>query len=123
MHAQGTDNLNSVTELYQLSDFVQNYYNGMSTDCFDFATASIEDNELINFTMHPNPTTGHFEIQLPSAQDDIQIEIVDVFGRVVVKESFVNTSSIQLELSVLTGIYFVNVKIGGQITTQRLIKQ
>ncbi|MFT6243936.1 MAG: hypothetical protein ACJA0U_000963 [Salibacteraceae bacterium] len=123
MHAQGTSNLNSVTELYQLADAVQSFYDTQNTVCFNAETASIDDIEEIEFTLYPNPSTGKFVIEMPSTMGQVQLEIVDVFGRSVLTETYLNSSSIDVNLNSEKGVYFVTVTVGNTTTTKRLINQ
>jgi hypothetical protein len=123
MHAQGTSNVNSVTELYQLADYVQSFYDTQNTVCFNAETASIDDIEEIEFTLYPNPSTGKFVIEMPSTMGQVQLEIVDVFGRSVLTETYLNSSSIDVNLNSEKGVYFVTVTVGNTTTTKRLINQ
>lgn len=121
LHSQGTDNLNSVTELYQQTDFVQNFYDGLNNNCFDQLTADLSENKPIQFTIYPNPSTGQFEIELPSSVGEVSIEVTDVFGRKVFEGTYHNTNEIQLNLNESSGIYLVKTEINAHSSIKRLI--
>ncbi|MFT6500168.1 MAG: hypothetical protein ACJASQ_000275 [Crocinitomicaceae bacterium] len=126
MHAQGTSNLNSVTELYQLADAVQSFYDGQNTVCFNAETASISELEEVDFTVYPNPSNGTFTIDLPEVEGEVEIEIVDLSGRVIFSETYFNTDRIQIDLDESNGMYVLKTKInpigiGSHSSTKRLI--
>jgi hypothetical protein len=116
MHAQGTSNVNSVTELYQLADDVQSFYDGQNTVCFNAQTASILEQEEVQFNMYPNPSNGSFTIDLPQVEGEVEIEIVDLTGRVIFSETYFNTDKIQISLDESNGMYVLKTKINSKAT-------
>lgn len=78
----------------------------------------IDAPQAATFTMYPNPANGNVTV-ITSGATEI-IEICDMTGRVV-QSVAPNTGTTVIETSSLAaGIYFVNVKNGTTITTQKL---
>lgn len=70
-------------------------------------------------SIFPNPANSEINIVLPS-NDNTQIEISNALGQLIIKDQNKN----KIDISNLTnGLYFIAVKQGQQIYTQKLIKQ
>jgi choice-of-anchor B domain-containing protein len=97
-------------------------------DKFEISEGLVSVNELqeINsVNIFPNPFNELINIQLLNSVNTsaIQIQIVDVAGRLVDKFNFTNENNIQLSNNYKKGIYFVNIYDNGLlIKTQKLIK-
>ncbi len=77
--------------------------------------------ELLEWTIYPNPSTG--EVIIDSDVEIESIQVMDVNGRVVATETL-NTASNQhrLNLEVVSGIYFIQMfTLDGEMHTQSLI--
>ena len=80
-----------------------------------------EDN-LLSFTMFPNPSTDAVTIQLPTGTEKAEVGIFDTRGRQVSIQT-VTPSNNQVEVANLSsGMYIVRVATNDRIGTQRLIK-
>ena len=77
----------------------------------DFDPKSLNEDEIMNFKIYPNPSTGQFEIQLPSSVGELSVEVYDMSGRKVLGDTFANTSFVQLNLNANSGIYLVKIFI------------
>lgn len=80
-------------------------------------------NETISYTkaisIFPNPANTEINIVLPS-NDNIQIEITNAMGQLIIKDQNKN----KIDISNLpNGLYFISVRQGQQSYTQKLIKQ
>lgn len=75
--------------------------------------------------IYPNPTQGSFEINFEVEQVDIELRIIDMRGRVVVKESYANTSQISKDISAHpAGRYLISLKSGNdEVQSYMLVKQ
>lgn len=97
-------------------------------DKFEITDGLVSVNELqeINsVNIFPNPFNEVIYIQLSQHvnANAIQIQIVDIAGRLVDKFNFNNETTIQLTNNYNKGIYFVNIYDNGLlINTQKLIK-
>ncbi len=122
VYAQGTDNLNSVTELQATADAVQVFYNGLGSDCFDNALASLQENQLINFTIQPNPNNGTFVIDSNDSFEFATARIYDSAGKLVyVKDINQGKTHFNPELS--PGMYYLELDADISKGVQKFVVQ
>ena len=76
----------------------------------------IEDYNLINFTIYPNPVQDILNIE--SQQPIEAVKIYNLHGQLIKVDSFMNVDISQLN----TGLYFVQVIIEGKTVTKKFIK-
>jgi hypothetical protein len=119
-HTMGTGNINVVEILYG--------------DCrSDTASRTIMVNAGLgmeqqapfeNFHLYPNPTTGFLNITFSSGEHRIDIEIIDILGKVVKASAYEHHSGTfraSVDLNALPrGVYFVKVKAGTQSLQNRV---
>ncbi|TDP58880.1 zinc-dependent metalloprotease [Flavobacterium dankookense] len=89
-------------------------------------TNTLSNNEVVknNFTIAPNPNNGSFTIQFKDLSNDYSVEIFDVSGRMVYENYYTLSSNLSQEITLdkpSSGLYFVNVKSGSVITTEKII--
>lgn len=84
------------------------------------ATASIEEEQIRNFSIKPNPATNSVKIEQNFG--DAEIYIYDLLGNVVIKQ--VMNNSLTLDVSEFNnGVYIVKIKAGDKSYTKRLVKK
>ncbi len=83
------------------------------------AVAGFSESLLPQLQVWPNPTTGSLSIDLGAYNPCIEIELTDISGEVIKKETFYNTSEVKMNLTDNPGLYFVRVK---NASGERLIK-
>lgn len=82
-------------------------------------TASINDNELANFSIYPNPTNSENITIKTSLTGDKLIAIFDILGKNIIDTTITND---QLNISTLTsGVYMVKVTQNENTATKKLI--
>lgn len=75
------------------------------------STLGIENySQSHEFKYFPNPTSGLVSVNFTTHYNHLEVEIIDLSGKVVSTQSFINCSSVQLELNVSQGLYFVRLK-------------
>jgi len=82
---------------------------------------SISESEKMSFSFFPNPATDLITIESESSID--AITIYDIKGAVVAKE---NTSSKIISIDIIkliSGVYFVEARVNGQLVRKKLIKE
>jgi Secretion system C-terminal sorting domain len=80
----------------------------LSNDKFDFA----------NFNVLPNPAND--VITLSSKEKLESFEIIDIQGKIIIKDNFIENS---INISALqTGIYFLKVIINDKFFTKKFVK-
>lgn len=77
----------------------------------------VEDNELSDMTIYPNPSSGAITITAP--QETGKVFLFDTLGREVYKDNFQSGSPIIHNLP--SGVYIVKVKTSTTATTRKLI--
>jgi len=81
----------------------------------------INESQLLNFNMFPNPSNNQATLQLPSGINNAKVKIFDYLGKTLLEK---NISSLDktIDLSDLTsGIYFVRVQNDTKVGTKKLI--
>ena len=81
----------------------------------------INEAQLLNFSMFPNPSDGQVTLQLPSDANQAKVRIFDYLGKTLLQKS-INKSNNTLDISNLTaGIYFVRIQTDSKVGTKKLI--
>ncbi|WP_179316255.1 zinc-dependent metalloprotease [Winogradskyella undariae] len=81
-----------------------------------------------NLSIHPNPNKGEFTISFDSRvnnNDDVKVDVYDISGRLVYKNSFSNNSvrfseTVNLR-GVASGVYITNISQGNNVTSKKVI--
>ncbi len=88
-------------------------FNGVETDHVVHVTviggAGLEENELQNVRVFPNPSKGIFSISGITSDKPLQLEVRDVHGKLVFEEKAFSKELNSFALDVENGIYFVTV--------------
>lgn len=88
-------------------------------------TAGLNENSSeIAMNVVPNPSNGDFAINLnEAAAGDYQMTITDIAGNLIQTEavSVNGTTTLNVELEVTSGVYFVNLSNGNKSTTKRVM--
>lgn len=81
-----------------------------TSDCVRFIRSSIIENTFSDvFTAYPNPTNGLFNIEFDNVQEELNIELMSVSGKVIQSSVYTNTNRIQLDLNQPQGVYLLKV--------------
>lgn len=85
-------------------------------------TVSVKENILSNtLNIYPNPSKDKFIVALPSSLTS-EIVVYNLVGEVVFQATNNSTNNVTIDLSNQSnGIYFVKVKAGNEIATQKLM--
>lgn len=89
------------------------------------AQAGVEDQVLnaVQFEIAPNPVSTQLTLRFGEQQHQVQLWISDASGAVI-KKDVVSGSEWSTEIRELpAGVYFVNVKQAGVVSTKRFVKQ
>lgn len=101
--------------------------NSWSLDLGCTATATVNNFELNNFKLYPNPNNGNFTIAFSSdSTQDINIAVFDIRGRKVVENTCQNTGEINQNINlqpVQPGVYMMVIKDGNITQTRKIIIQ
>ena len=96
---------------------------GCTTWTFTTESAlSVSDNELVSFSIYPNPTKDMINFNTTLSIDDV--EIYDISGKQVNRIKGENITNDSIDLSQLkVGVYFLKINSDGNIQTIKLIKE
>lgn len=87
-------------------------------------SVGMNENTAINlFTVSPNPTSGKFNLTMNQFNNESIVTVFNVLGEKVFSSSITNTT-INIDLATQPkGIYFVQIKCGELISTQKIVIQ
>ena len=96
--------------------------NSNSTNPYPSANLlSLQDDTILNFAIHPNPSNGNFVNITSTGLGAIQANVFDILGKQVINATVANG---RLDVSPLnTGVYIVKLTQGTATTTKKLIIQ
>ena len=101
--------------------YIANGMVGMMTDpiVLHFGRMGTEDNIEMPIHVYPNPSNGIFNVE---GEGILKIEVVNIYGQVVLSKDDKNTK-LQVNLNEMaTGAYLLRVVTDGRIVTHKLIK-
>jgi len=109
---------NIASEPTGFSDGTQNFPESNKPVWGTCPTASIDDQNQLDISIYPNPTSDIVFIDGNYTQ--LKVVVYDILGKQVMKESITNSIDIsQLE----KGVYILQLSDGAKVTTQRIIKK
>ena len=83
---------------------------------------SLQEEELFEFKVYPNPATDILNIQIPSTSSITILKIYDVLGKSVLEQN-ITESNRQLDISSMaSGLYIMSFQSGNASKTFKLIK-
>lgn len=71
-----------------------------------------------NISVFPNPANDQLTIKMPNIQLDIEVDVFDAIGNIVLKSDSENVDISSLE----TGVYFLIIKSGDQLFSEKVVK-
>jgi len=85
---------------------------------------AIEDEDVLNFNIYPNPNNGNFTIYLNENPNEVEISIFNILGINVKTIKKHNNSIIDVAIEGKAGVYFIQITEEGKASnTIRIIKQ
>ncbi len=87
------------------------------------STAGVKDISASTIKIYPNPSNGKLSIDLGSNQSKVSVKIVDIKGRTIFVNDYLNSQLVDLQFEGESGIYFVEVSMdNGLVSKLKLIK-
>ena len=118
--AQDSTNLLSVSKLFQLTDEVQFFYDNQMEDCFG-SNVSLQEVELLDFNVYPNPTSGTVKIDLESDDPNTSVMVHNYAGKLIYSSNYSELNNGSLTLNSSPGLYFVTLKSENGMNTKKII--
>lgn len=94
-----------------------------STSCPNPCAVGIEENNLFNLSLYPNPTNGVITIVLGEVKQDVNTTLTNGLGQVILTENYTSTNFINLDINAPKGIYFLQLESNGEVITKKIIKE
>jgi len=95
-----------------------------STNCSNpCSTVGVNENSLSSLSLYPNPTTGNVFIDLGELKKDIKATLINSIGQVVLTRNYVSTKSINFDIDLPKGLYFLTLETDGEVISKKIIKQ
>ena len=83
---------------------------------------SLQEEEIFESKIYPNPANDILNIQIPSPNDQTTLRIYDILGKTILEQNL-STSSSQLDVSSMaSGVYILSLQSGTVLQTFKLIK-
>lgn len=73
--------------------------------------------------IYPNPTSGNYTIEFSGIHSEVALEVTNGLGQVILAERFYQVEEIQTALNAESGVYFIRIKIDGDMSVLPLVKQ
>jgi hypothetical protein len=86
--------------------------------------ASVIESKLSQIRLHPNPSTGIFNLNIPSVDQPIDVQVMNVAGQVIYSNSVENNgaSTIQIDLNKnAKGVYFVKITDSSETVVKKVV--
>lgn len=91
-------------------------------DSGSISSLSIEGQELLTFSMYPNPSTDFLTVQLPSGTETADVGVYDYTGRLMVNQKVTQQSKTIDVKDLSRGLYVVKVNSASKIAAKQFIK-
>lgn len=94
-----------------------------TSDCQNYNLIGLSENTATNISLYPNPTTGQFTISLNGATVN-RVSVTDATGRMVLIMDAISNNELIVNLkNEQPGLYFVQLQVGNDLQTIRVIKE
>lgn len=95
-----------------------------TSDCYSVTNVGMIENDLEKkISLYPNPSTGHFSIDLSDINGEVGLSITDTEGRVVQSGSYLGAQLVEINLDEAAGIYLLMIEAENKKAVIRLITQ
>jgi hypothetical protein len=131
--ADGSGNIYTTGSYYGTVDFdpatgINNLTSAGSTDLFILklgaSSVNILENSFENtLIVYPNPTTGVTNIELGSNYANVTVNIRNLIGQDVFKESYRNSTILKINIPEKSGLYFIEVSYDEKKSILKVLKE
>jgi hypothetical protein len=91
-------------------------------DIAEASTSTIEPLVTKEISVYPNPSEGSFTLQLPTGDNQAQILITDMLGKVIERRLVIGSNTVGFDLShIAKGTYNIHVTIGKEVYSSRVV--
>ncbi len=90
--------------------------------CVPILTVGIPSSQEEQISIYPNPVSEELTIEISGNKETKEFEIINSIGQIVFVGNMVEKTTVKMD-SYATGIYFVKLQSGGNITYKKIIKE
>jgi hypothetical protein len=86
--------------------------NGCSdtSSCYTIFSIAIAENDFQNeITISPNPTSGKCFVDLGQNYENLNVNILNIFGQIIHTEAYTNTQRLELDIKGAPGYYVIQL--------------
>jgi hypothetical protein len=95
-----------------------------NTNCSNAcSTVGINEDNFVNLSIYPNPTTGIVSIDLGELTFNLKVTLTNGIGQVVLRKEYESISSINFDFNAPAGIYFLHLELDEQVLTKKILKK
>jgi hypothetical protein len=89
--------------------------------CVYFQKLGVESLNKISFKVFPNPTKGDLNIQFDQLLPNVEIEVRNSLGQMILQERYSNSQNLNLQIKGAAGIYFLKIISEGDALDYRVV--
>lgn len=96
-----------------------------STNCNNPCSigVGIEENNLSNLSIYPNPTQGNITIDLGESTSNLKTTLINSLGQVIETKNYSSTNFIEMNINAPKGLYFLQIETDkGNVITKKIFK-
>jgi hypothetical protein len=91
--------------------------------CVTISSVSLFENTFMdNLKVYPNPNSGNFTVDIGQVTDKVDVTVLDLQGRIVLRKEFTQTQLFQMNLNDSAGIYIVSIASEHGNSLVRIVK-
>lgn len=109
-------------EVYAIWQDDREGFNNIYFTKANFEVSILESNFSDKYFLYPNPTNGSFNLETSQKEMNLKISVSDLQGRILYEKSNNNSSTVNIDIAMPQGIYFVTIESENEIKTLKLIK-
>ena len=79
------------------------------------------EDKLMNIALYPNPNNGQFTIDFGGVKEQVIVTIIDAQGRVIQTNTVSNTSTTDIQLTVATGVYTLQLQLENSTIVRKVV--
>jgi len=92
--------------------------------CFAISNVGMVENSFgIELLIYPNPTEGHFSIDLGANYESVSITMTDINGKLIQSTTYNESQLLNLNVEEPTGVYLLKIESGDKKAIIRLVKK
>jgi hypothetical protein len=89
-----------------------------------FQDSGIAQNDFgTTIRAYPNPTKGHFSVDLGDSYQNITIQLLDLTGKLIQSNSYFEGENVDWKMDEPAGVYLLKIDAEGKQAIIRLVKE